>query len=43
VTIFANDQGVKVLPTQGDVALAEPRATLTAVIAAAGTVLACPT
>lgn len=43
VTIFANDQGVKVLPTNGDTALAEPRTALAAVIASGGTVLACPT
>jgi hypothetical protein len=43
VTIFANDQGVKVLPIQGDVALTEQRASLAAFIAAGGTVLACPT
>ena len=43
VTIFANDQGVNVLPTNGDTALAEPRTALAAVIAAGGAVLACPT
>lgn len=43
VTIFANDQGVKMLPAQGDAALTEPRAALAALLAAGGTVLACPT
>jgi hypothetical protein len=42
VTIFANDQGVKVLPAAGDATLSESRTALAAVIAAGGTVLACP-